>query len=114
MKHSIIFIILASCMIFSSCSVTAPLAITDNPVGTRKGIASSTTFFGLGNVDVGIEKAAKNGKITKVATVDYKVSSFLFIIKFETIVTGTGPGDKGWDGPDAPAEGDGESESDSE
>lgn len=78
----------------ASCSVTAPVAVTDNPVGTRRGVAKATTVFGIGTVDVGIEKAAKNGKITRVATVDYKVGViFFFIAKYETIVTGTGPGD---------------------
>ncbi len=88
--------ILFLCSMLASCSVMAPVAVTDNPVGTRKGVASAKTFFGFGNVDVGIEKAAKNGKITRVATVDYKVTTtFLFYAKYETIVTGTGPGEAG-------------------
>lgn len=87
--------ILFLCSMLASCSVMLPVAVTDNPVGTRKGVATAKTFFGIGNVDVGIEKAAKNGKITRVATVDYKVTSTFFIVKYETIVTGTGPGDVG-------------------
>ena len=88
--------ILFLCSMLASCSVMAPVAVTDNPVGTRKGVAMAKTYFGFGNVDVGIEKAAKNGKITRIATVDYKVmTTFLFYSKYETIVTGTGPGDAG-------------------
>jgi hypothetical protein len=89
---SIVFL----CSVLASCSVMAPVAVTDNPVGTRKGVATAKTYFGFGNVDVGIEKAAKNGKITRIATVDYKVTTtFLIYAKYETIVTGTGPGDAG-------------------
>lgn len=94
-KLTLYISILFLCSLLTSCSVMAPVAVTDNPVGTRKGIAVAKTYFGFGNVDVGIEKAAKNGKITRVATVDYRVSTMLFITKYETIVTGTGPGDEG-------------------
>jgi hypothetical protein len=90
--------IILLCSMLTSCSTSlmVPVAVTDNPVGTRRGVAMSKTFFGIGDVDVGVEKAAKNGKITRIATVDYKVTvQFGFIAKYETIVTGTGPGDEG-------------------
>lgn len=75
----------------SSCSssVTMPIAVTDNPVGTKKGVAKATAIFGIcGNCDVSAAKAAKNGKITKIATVDFKIRASFFKTTYETIVTG--------------------------
>lgn len=90
-KFTSIFIAGALISILSSCSTSmiVPVAVTDNPVGTKKGVAKATAIFGIcTNCDVGAAKAAKNGKITKIATVDFKVKASFFKTTYETIVTG--------------------------
>ena len=91
MKKSLI-ILSSLAMIWSmtSCSVSAPIQVTDNPVGTKVGEASykQILMFRPMDADIGIAAAAKNGKITKVATVDTKVKSGLFVTTYTTIVTG--------------------------
>jgi hypothetical protein len=75
----------------SSCSLNLPVMVTDNPVGTKTGESSYKVFiFGIRefNADRSIATAAKNGGITKVATVDQKVSGKMFSTKYSTIVTG--------------------------
>jgi len=56
----------------------------------KTGQSSGSLILGLfGNVDAGIATAAKNGGITKVATVDHEVKSILgFIVTYTTTVTG--------------------------
>ncbi len=75
-----------------SCSVSGPLLITDNPGGrtTKKGVASYKSILGFrpANADVSIATAAKNGKISKVATVDQTVKGGLFVKTYSTVVTG--------------------------
>jgi hypothetical protein len=73
----------------SACSVSVPFAVTDNSVGSKVGIARQKAFLNICvNCDVGISKAAANGGITKIATVDYKVRNSFFFVTYETIVTG--------------------------
>lgn len=74
----------------ASCSIAAPLFVTDNPSGTKTGEASYRTIFGLAldGGDASIAKAAKNGKITKISTVDQTVDAGLFITTLKTVVTG--------------------------
>lgn len=74
----------------ASCSVTGPLMVTDNPVGSKRGEASRKIFLGItfGHTDLGISTAAKKGGISKVATVDWKVTSSMFSQTFTTVVTG--------------------------
>lgn len=78
--------------LLTSCSVTVPVAATSNPVGSKVGISRTTQILGFhpDGGDVGIRKAAKNGGISKVSTVDFKHSLvFLWIVQtYETIVTG--------------------------
>ena len=59
---------------FASCStVTVPISATSNPVGNKCGEASCTRVLGLfgGSNNVGLNKAVKNGGITKISHVDY-------------------------------------------
>lgn len=77
----------------ASCSVSGPLVITDNPGGksAKTGEASYKVILGIFrpmNADVSIQKAAKNGKITKVSSVDYKIKGGLFTKTYSTVVTG--------------------------
>lgn len=75
--------------LLSSCSVTYPGIATGNKA-EKEGVAEKKLFLGIAlkPVDVSIETAAKNGKITKVSTVDYQVTSGLFTTTYKTIVTG--------------------------
>ena len=86
-----IFFSLTLAAIFTSCSISYPVQVTENPVGTKEGTASFSVILGFirpMDADVGIAAAAKNGKITKVSTVDFKVTGGLFKTTYTTIVTG--------------------------
>lgn len=83
-------IILSLAAMFSSCAISGPLFITDNPAGTKTGTASAKFLFGwpIDGGDLSIKKACADGDITKVSTVDIAVESGLFITTYKTIVTG--------------------------
>ncbi len=76
----------------ASCSVTSPVNATSNPVGTKVGTAKGNCWFGAlcFKVDNSIKTAAKNGGVTRIATVDHKtkIYPFGFLIQRTTIVTG--------------------------
>jgi hypothetical protein len=76
----------------ASCSITSPVNATSNPVGTKVGTAKGTCWFGTlcFKVDNSIKTAAKNGGVTRIATVDHKtkIFPFGFAIQYTTIVTG--------------------------
>lgn len=75
----------------SSCSITLPVAVSSNPIGSKMGEADAQVFFHILSFggDASIMKAAKKGGITRVATVDMKVSDILGIVQtYTTIVTG--------------------------
>ena len=109
MKNTIKSIIVMSAIAasLSSCSTTVPYEITNNPVGTKVGKSSTNTIFGfLGyslisgqysrfssvgwrfNKQYSLYNAAKNGGISKIATVDLKTTSYILFSKYELIVTG--------------------------
>lgn len=80
----------------SSCTIVNPYVgpqalVTKNPTGSKVGIAEQRVWFGVYpmHIDVSITKAAKKGKITKIATVDSEVRYGLFSTTYKTIVTGT-------------------------
>lgn len=66
----------------ASCATTTPVAATSNPVGNKCGIAQTTRFLTVfgGSADCGINKAAKNGGITRISHVDSFVKSYLGIV----------------------------------
>lgn len=69
-------------MSVASCASTTPVTATSNPVGNKCGVAKATNvlmFFG-GSADCGINKAAKNGGITRISHVDSFTKSFLGIV----------------------------------
>ena len=77
--------------IMTSCSVSGPLLVTDNEARVKRGEAGYTVWLGFirpMEADASIRTAAKNGGITKVATVDQKVYGGLFKVTFTTVVTG--------------------------
>jgi hypothetical protein len=64
---------------------------TSNSVGHKVGTSKATGYLGIlfFDQDASISAAAKNGGITKIATVDIKSTSILnLIVTYETIVTG--------------------------
>ena len=77
-------------MFMLSCSVTAPLTATSNPIGSKTGEASATFLVGYLPIsgDYSIQKAAMEGGITEISTVDVKTTPGLFTVKLTTIVTG--------------------------
>lgn len=99
MKRSFTYVMaIAAAAILTSCSITTPLAVSSAPIGNKVGTSSTTVIFGnpvdpmIGihtNKNFGIQEAAKNAGIKGgVATVDVKVTRFVFFHKVELIVTG--------------------------
>ena len=91
MKFAMIAGFTAATLLFSSCSITLPVAATSNPVGSKVGKAKATGYLGFlyFGADASIARAAKNGGITKISTVDCKHTSILGIVVMqETVVTG--------------------------
>ena len=78
-------------MVLSSCTTVRPVAATSNPVGNKCGEASASRFLGLfgGSDNMGINKAAKSGGITKISHIDYKIFQFYpFYTKYTVLVYG--------------------------
>ncbi len=81
----------ASCAVMSSCSFTWPVTATSNPVGAKMGTSQGFVLLGFlaFGQDASILKAAKNGGITRISTVDMKVFNALNIFtQYTTIVSG--------------------------
>lgn len=77
-------------LILASCSLSRPMLVTDN-AGEKEGTAEYSVILGIFRpmtADVSIKKAAENGGITRVATVDRVVESKLFKTTYKTVVTG--------------------------
>lgn len=76
----------------TSCSFTGPVAATSNEVGSKVGTAKTTqiVIFFFDGGDASIQKAAKQGNIKKISSVDFKTSvGFLALWRtYTTIVTG--------------------------
>jgi len=91
-KKSIFMFAIAVGFLLTACSITSPVNATSNPVGTKVGTAKGNCYFGVFcfKVDNSIKSAAKNGGITRIATVDHKtkIYPFAFVISYTTIVTG--------------------------
>jgi hypothetical protein len=85
-----IFLLASAALIMASCSVSGPWMATNNKVGSKRGEAKRKIIFGFtfGHTDLGLATAAKNGGITKIATVDWKVKGGLFSTTYYTVVTG--------------------------
>jgi len=78
-------------VIISSCTVNKPICATSNPLGEKQGVYSQISILGIppvANQNAAIAKAAENGGITNISTVDYNTTFLFFLIKYETIVTG--------------------------
>lgn len=100
-KHLLIFMAFVA-MLATSCSVTHPYQVTNNPIGAKKGKSSTVTIFGLGhrtpiqfsstgirfNKNYGVIEAAKKGKITRIGSVDLQYTNYVLFGKYTLIVTG--------------------------
>lgn len=72
----------------TSCTVVYPGMVT-TAASIKEGVAKKKVWFGIAmNVDLSIATAAKNGGITKVATVDYGMKGGLFSKTYFVKVTG--------------------------
>ncbi|MDA7803122.1 TRL-like family protein [Crocinitomix sp.] len=91
MKKIKIIIAIFTVVILTSCSVSGPLVVTDNKALEKRGESSYTSWFGFPpfSGDASIQTAAKNGGITKVATVDRSVYGGFFRVTVTTTVTGS-------------------------
>lgn len=71
--------------------VGLPGMVTDNASGRKVGYATARNIVGIiADGDCSIQAAAKNGGITKISTVDYKIKNVLWGAYAEctTVVTG--------------------------
>ena len=89
-KIKFVLSICIAVLVMASCSMTAPLAATSNTLGKKVGEANATIVLGLVfGGDYSVQKAMKNGGITKCSTVDVKTTNILgIVIKKKCIVTG--------------------------
>ncbi|MBO2011359.1 TRL-like family protein [Hymenobacter negativus] len=91
MKKVLLLALAGASFALSSCSITLPVAVSSNPIGSKVGSSTATVFLGVLSFggDASIQAAAKKGGITRVSTVDMKQSNILFIYQqFTTMVTG--------------------------
>lgn len=75
----------------ASCALTLPVNATSNAIGSKVGTAKATGYLSVlwFGQDASIQKAAKAGGITKISTVDIKMTSLLGLVAtYTTIVTG--------------------------
>lgn len=73
-------------LMMASCTVAHQVTVTNNPVGTKKGVAKGTVFSK--DLDLSAEKACKNGDISKIGTMEFKATQILFFVKYKTVITG--------------------------
>ena len=79
-------------LFLTGCAISFPVAATSNDIGSKVGTSTATGYFGalFFDADASIRTAAANGGITKISTVDMKVSNmFGVIMTYECIVTGS-------------------------
>ncbi|HOA28884.1 MAG: protein trl (tRNA-associated locus protein) [Candidatus Cloacimonetes bacterium] len=91
MRHKLAFLAIALTLLLSACTMNRPVCATSNPLGNKTGVyvRKSFLFFpSRANTDAAIQKAAENGGITRISTVDYNVTFFLFFTEYRTIVRG--------------------------
>lgn len=93
-------------MLFASCTVTRPFAVTNNVLGNAVGTSKTILIFGMSsgptlqsglystNKNFGVIEAAKNGDVDKIAAVDVQTSNFLLFTTVRIIVTGTEQAEK--------------------
>jgi hypothetical protein len=102
MKRALVIMgcLIAAIALIGCGTIELPTAAGSATVGAKTGQASGKIILGLfGTVEAGAATAAKNGGITKIATVDVKVEPLLgmaigniggggLIVTYTTTVTG--------------------------
>jgi hypothetical protein len=93
MKKALVVLALVFAFVLVGCMTTVkPFAATSNELGSKVGEASAKFLFGAlplsFNMDLGIQKAAQNGGITKISTVDVKAKQGFLVTTVSTVVTG--------------------------
>jgi hypothetical protein len=103
-----IFAGLALVSFMASCSTTMPLTVTNNSIGTKVGVAKNNCLsyapisfnsamgdfypasggFCFNDKRYSLADAAKDGGISRIATVDLKMTNMILFYKYELIVTG--------------------------
>jgi hypothetical protein len=95
----------AAAFLLTACSVTRPLAVTDNSIGTKTGSSKTTCLFSIApaatagagfiiasgiclNKNYGMIEAAKDAEITTVGAVDLKETDYYLFKTYELIVAG--------------------------
>jgi hypothetical protein len=70
-----LFVALTAALFLTSCSTVGPITATSNPVGSQKGESCRANILGIipiSGTDTSIYKAAREGGVKKIATVDYE------------------------------------------
>ena len=91
MKELLVVVVALATLILVGCTTVAPITATSNRLGSKVGEAKGTYLFGIPlgfNMDMGIQKAAQNGGISKISTVDLKVKNLVVLTTITTVVTG--------------------------
>lgn len=89
MKKLIYSIFIGIALSASSCVVYHDSGATQNPVGSKIGVAKKNAWFGISfNNDVGLQAAAKNGNITKISSYSTAIKHGLFVTRYKTVVAG--------------------------
>lgn len=83
----------AVALFLSSCTLSYDFTVTNNPVGTKKGVSEfkyllGTIPLGSGLQDAGYQSAAKKGGITKIGLTETKVVSNGLVMTTTTTVYG--------------------------
>ncbi len=91
MKKTLIHLAVAGLLLAAvGCTSYHPISATSNPVGSKTGESNRLYIFGF--IPTGgentISAAAKQGNISKISTVDFKWTWYVFAIEHTTIVTG--------------------------
>ncbi|MDR2185529.1 MAG: hypothetical protein LBO80_07695 [Treponema sp.] len=91
MKKAIFALVVLAVLLAAACTtITVPVTITDNAVGDKIGETTESFLFGRLYISGSgaLSAAAANGGVTKIATVEQRVTRNPFMTKVTTIVTG--------------------------
>jgi hypothetical protein len=69
----------------TSCTIAHTAVVTNNPVGTKVGVAKAGPF--MKDSDVSYFKAMENGKIKTIGIAEFKATVFIFPF-YKTTITG--------------------------
>jgi predicted small secreted protein len=100
MKKIFVIAALLAVLVIAGCTTTTtvPVDVSNNPIGSKVGEQSESVTIILGiipfsySIDTSAYKAAQNGGISRIATVDYRTETVnMFVLRkytYTTIVTG--------------------------